>query len=272
MSEEKIILKTKTPNTIISIYQDLMNLGIHDGDILLVHSSLSSIGWVCGGAQAVITALLKAAGTNGTLVMPAHSGDWSDPAKWQNPPVPKEWIPIIYENMPPYEPELTPTRGMGRIAELFRTFPNTIRSNHPQVSFCANGKLAKHIVEGHPITPGLGMDSPLGKLYSLNAKVLLLGVGYGSCTSFHLAETLIHNMPKIKMGTAISGEESWKWFEDYDYNADDFKALGKDFEKLGKVKDGNIGSADCKMFKIQDGVNFAQKWLIKNRLGENYMK
>ncbi|AJY74247.1 hypothetical protein VN24_06215 [Paenibacillus beijingensis] len=36
--------------------QDLRRLGIREGDQLLVHSSLSSLGWVFGGPQAVVQA------------------------------------------------------------------------------------------------------------------------------------------------------------------------------------------------------------------------
>jgi aminoglycoside 3-N-acetyltransferase len=82
VTEEEIISSTQEPNTINTINQDLMKLGINNGDILLVHSSLSSLGWVCGGAQTVITALMNALGIDGTLVMPSHSGDWSDFAEW----------------------------------------------------------------------------------------------------------------------------------------------------------------------------------------------
>lgn len=268
MSEENVISKTKDPVTISTISQDLMSLGIQHGDILLVHSSLSSIGWVCGGAQSVILALLDALGNDGALVMPAHSGDWSDPAEWGNPSVPKEWIQTIYENMPAFNPDITPTRGMGCIAELFRTFPGTIRSNHPQVSFCANGKHAKDIVENHVLTPQFGMNSPLGKLYNLGAKVLLLGVGYGNCTSFHLAETMVNGMPKKRMGTAMieNGERVWKWFDDYIYDSDDFEAVGLNFEENHMIQKGSVGNAKCKLFNIKDGVDYARSWLSNNRL------
>ena len=271
MSEGDIISKTKEPNTVNSIYQDLMKLGINNSYILLVHSSLSSLGWVCGGAQSVIIAILNAVGDEGTLVMPAHSGDWSDPAEWGNPPVPSEWIQTIYDNMPAYEPGITPTRGMGCIAELFRTFPDTIRSNHPQLSFCANGRLAMHITGNHPLTPQLGMDSPLGKLYDLKAKVLLLGVGYDSCTSFHLAESLIKEMPVKRMGTAIldNGERIWKWFDDFEYNSDDFESIGKEFEESHTVQKGRVGNAECTLFEMKDGVDFARAWLVKHRFGRS---
>src|SRR3981189_3317470 len=115
MSEKRTIELTINMNSIDSISNDLFKLGVRNGDILLVHTSLSSLGWVCGGAQAVLMALKQAVGNSGTLVMPAHSGGISDPAEWSNPPVPKEWIEKIYESMPAFDVDLSLTRGMGRI-------------------------------------------------------------------------------------------------------------------------------------------------------------
>ena len=86
MSESSIVLQTKEPITINSLYQDLVKLGVNRGDILLVHSSLSSLGWVCGGAQSVITAIMDVLGNEGTLIMPSHSGDWTNPEEWENDP------------------------------------------------------------------------------------------------------------------------------------------------------------------------------------------
>ncbi|SDN03143.1 Aminoglycoside 3-N-acetyltransferase [Paenibacillus sp. yr247] len=155
--------------------------------------------------------------------MPSHSGEISDPAEWNNPPVPKEWREKIYESMPSFDIDLTPTRGMGRIAELFRTLPESFRSSHPQVSFSASGKYAKTVIDNHQLSPQFGMNSPLGKLYELNAKVLLLGVSFSSCTSFHLAEALNEKMPTKKFGAAITEDKKrvWKWFDDYAYNSDE---------------------------------------------------
>jgi aminoglycoside 3-N-acetyltransferase len=203
MSESDVIKSTKSPNTTETLFCDLVKLGLKINDIVLVHSSLSSIGWVCGEETAVAEALLQAVGKDGTVCMPAHSGENSDPAEWENPPVPKEWNDIIYNSMPAFRPAVTPTRSIGRIAEFFRKYPNTLRSDHPQVSFCANGRYAKEITEKHVLTPQFGMDSPLGRLYELNAKVLLLGVGYGSCTCFHMGEALNSTMKRKRMGAAI---------------------------------------------------------------------
>lgn len=268
MGEQKVIEITHNINTVNTMCDELLNLGVKDGDILLVHSSLSSMGWVCGGAQAVIMALQQVISTDGTLVMPSHSGANSDPAEWENPPVPKAWIQHIYENMPAFDINLTPTRGMGQIAELFRSLPEVFRSNHPQVSFAAWGKFANDIINNHQLTPQLGMGTPLGKMYNLNAKVLLLGVGYGSCTCFHLAEALNDKMPIKRMGAAIieNNERVWKWFEDFDYNSDeDFEKIGKAFEEANNVIIGKVGNAQCKLFDMKSGVDFAKKWIERNR-------
>lgn len=267
MKEFDVVHTTDEPITVSSLLFDLRALGIQTGDTVLVHSSLSSIGWVCGGPQAVVQALLAAVGEEGTIIMPAQSSDWSDPAEWGHPAVPTEWIDIIYREMPAFDPAVTPTRGMGRIAELFRTIPGTIRSNHPQVSFCANGKHAADLMADHPLTPQFGSESPLGKMYELQAKVLLLGVDYSSCTSFHLAETMLSNMPTKRMGTAMieNGERMWKWFTDYVYDAEDFNALGQQYELEFSVTQGKIGQADCKLLEMQHVILYATQWLQQRR-------
>ncbi|WP_442601425.1 aminoglycoside N(3)-acetyltransferase [Paenibacillus sp. KN14-4R] len=267
MTEKNIIKQTSWPVTKTGMVQDLYNLGVQENDHLIVHSSLSSLGWVCGGPQAVVQALLDAVGEDGTLIMPAQSADWSDPALWQNPPVPEEWLGVIYREMPAFDRAVTPTRGMGRIAEMFRTYPGTVRSQHPQVSFCANGNNADHIVSSHPLTPQFGMDSPLGKLYDLNTKVILLGVGYDSCTSFHLAEATLENMPTKKMGTAMfeNGERVWKWFTDFCYDNEDFPIIGAQFEQDSVVQKGKVGHADCVLFDMKAAVDYASEWLKLHR-------
>src|SRR4051794_37544605 len=77
MSEKEIIDRTPTPSTVTSIVSDLGKMGLREGDTVLVHSSLSRIGWVAGGPQAVVQSLLQTVRSEGTLAMPAHSGDWS---------------------------------------------------------------------------------------------------------------------------------------------------------------------------------------------------
>jgi len=91
MSEADVVARTPSPRTRRSLAEDLVRLGVAPGDLLLLHSSLSSLGWVAGGAQAAVLALLDALGPRGTLVVPAQSGDNSDPSDWSRPPVPQDW-------------------------------------------------------------------------------------------------------------------------------------------------------------------------------------
>ena len=83
MREGQVVRKTETPATIESLQADFRLLGIKTGMVLLVHSSLSALGWVCGGPVAVIIALQEVLGETGTLVMPTHSTDLSDPSQWE---------------------------------------------------------------------------------------------------------------------------------------------------------------------------------------------
>ena len=267
MRERQAIDAAEAPRTRQTLADDLRRLGVQAGERLLVHSSLSSLGWVCGGPVAVIQALQDVLTSDGTLVMPAHSGDLSDPAYWQHPPVPEAWWPMIRESMPAYDPALTPTRGMGRIAELFRTWPGVLRSDHPDDSFAAWGCQAAFVTAGQSLERSLGEASPLARLVDLEARVLLLGVGFDSCTAFHLAEERSGRFDFILQGAPVlaDGRRAWKNFRNIDYQSDDFAACGQAFEESGVVLRGRIGSAESRLFGIRAGVDFAAAWLARHR-------
>jgi len=267
--ELDIIKKTSTPNTIQSLRDDFRTLGIKLGDLLLVHSSLSQLGWTLGGPISVIDALLSIIGKKGTLVMPSFSSGNTDPQEWQYPPVPKTWHSIIRDNMPPFHVDKTPTRGMGIIAETFRKYPDVIRSNHPTSSFCAQGKYARYITENHRLEYDLGERSPLAKIYELNGKILLLGVGHSSNTSIHLAEYQSDYGDKYykKQGSSVMVNEKREWVEWNELNliTDDFEELGGAFEQKVKINHGKVGLAETKFFSQRNLVDFAIVWIRKNR-------
>ncbi len=272
MPEGQVVRKTKTLSTVESLRDDFEALGIEKGMVLLVHSSLSALGWVCGGAVAVIIALQEVLGETGTLVMPTHSTDLSEPSQWKNPPVPESWWQTIRETMPAYDPHLTPTRSMGKIAETFRKQKDVLRSGHPQSSFCACGPQASYIINNHSLAYGMGESSPLARIYDLQGYVLLLGVEHSSNTSIHLAEYRANFPTKriVREGAPISQASSrvWTTFEDIDVDASDFDRIGEDFLRsdAGKVvRQGKIGIADCQLIPQRAIVDFAVDWLAENR-------
>ena len=117
MGERAAVDRVDEPVTVSTMVDDLRELGLRDGDTVLVHSSLSALGWVCGDAQAVVDGLRRTVTESGTVVVPTHTGQYTDPAVWSNPPVPDDWIGTIRDERPPFRPESTPTRSMGAIAE-----------------------------------------------------------------------------------------------------------------------------------------------------------
>lgn len=267
MTERAAVDRTTQPNTVETLGRDLARLGLAGGDTVLVHASLSAIGWVCGGPVALIQALLGVVGQQGTIVMPAHTSDNSDPAGWRNPPVPADWVETIRATLPGFQVDITPSRAMGRIAECFRTCPGVLRSDHPQVSFVAKGRLAQAVTAQHALPPGLGPDSPLGALYRCQAKILLLGVGYSSCTSFHLAEVLSGKVPLVTAGCAMfdHGRRVWRWFEDIDYDSEDFGQIGTDLDASAAVSIGQVGCAPSRLMDLTVAVDFARDWLARHR-------
>ena len=188
MSEGDLISRAATPVTTASLAADLRALGVRAGGVLVVHASLSKIGWVAGGAPAVLHALLDVLGPAGTLVVPAHSNHLSDPSGWGNPPVPEAWWDEIREALPAYRADETPAPWMGALAATVLCRRDAVRSPHPHYSFAAIGPLAHELCGTHPLDWSIGPDTPLGRVSGHDGQVLLLGVGHESNTSLHVAE------------------------------------------------------------------------------------
>ncbi len=268
MTEEQAIKNSSRPVTRTGLAADFRQLGIEAGTTLLVHSSLSSLGWVCGGPVAVIQALLEVITEEGTLVMPAFSEYNSDPADWSNPPVPESWWETIRQEMPVYNPEITPVSGVGVIPEAFRKFPGVRRSAHPCVSFAARGARAAEITADHQLDYSLNEDSPLGAIYELEGQVLLLGVGHDRNTSLHLAEYLAdYPRREEKNGSAVwqKGRRLWAEYREINLDSGDFPEVGHAFEKACDINISPVGHAVARLMHQQQLVDFAVSWFTANR-------
>ncbi|MGH9017693.1 MAG: aminoglycoside N(3)-acetyltransferase [Acidimicrobiales bacterium] len=270
MTEAEVIARSsRGPVTADMLVDDLAHLGLPPGTAVLVHSSLSSLGWVCGGPETVVDALLAALGPGGTLVVPAHTGANSDPASWEAPPVPESWWPVIRSASPAFDPRRSPTREMGAIPDAVLRHPDVCRSAHPQVSFAAVGHHAEEITSGHRIDESFGITSPLGRLYDLEGSVLLLGVGHNNNTSLHLAEYLAAWPSKTTKedGAAVADDDGRRWstFTDLTVDETDFPVIGAAFEATGAARRARVGHATAALMAQRPLVDFAIAWMNENR-------
>lgn len=269
MSQQKMIEATPCPNTTSTLTNELRGLGIQPGDTVLVHASMKAIGWTSGGAQAVIQALMETVTKEGTLLFQTHSPTLSDPVEWENPPVPESWHETIRQTMPPYDRDQTPSTYLGVLPELFRKFPDVHRSDHPTFSMAAWGKDAYELTHSHPLHYALSDSSPLGKAYSKDALLLLLGVGYDSNTSFHLSEYRAEQNKEIIRGAPIvlAGERQWATYPDIEFNEDKFQTIGEAFEKKHQVAAAKVGQATSRLFSMKEAVDYAVHWLKEQEEG-----
>ena len=251
------------------ILEALKQVGVTQGQTIMVHTSLSKLGFVCGGAQIVIEALLESVGENGTIMMPTQSWKNLDPATGVHWEEPKEWWQAIRDNWPAYDKDITPTNTMGAVAEMFRKWPNTLRSDHPARSVAANGKYAKYLTESHDISNIFGEGSPIGKLYELDGYVLLIGVGYDKNTSIHLADVRAEypgkHLSEESSAIMLNGERVWKSYQTLYVDGEDFEELGEAFEKERTVTKVPLGNSELIFMKQRELVDFAVDWIEKNR-------
>jgi aminoglycoside 3-N-acetyltransferase len=249
---------------------DLRALGVQSGQTLLVHASLRQIGWVEGGASTVVAALIDVLGSGGTLVAGAGTPENSVTSRTFREGIegltPAQVVGYR-SRMPAFDRMTTPT-SVGAVAEALRTTDGAERSDHPQSSFAAVGRDASKLMAGHRVTCHLGEDSPLGKLYERNASILLLGVGYQSCTAFHLAEYRYKERPPLQTYSCVvntKGKRSWLTYQDVVLDDGEFEIIGKSLEDEETVAIGAVGKAQSRLLPLRCVVDFATEWLRAHR-------
>lgn len=152
----------------------------------MVHSALSKIGNVEGGADAVIDSFFDAVGEEGTVLMPA----FADAETVMSAAERGEQVDLRVQA------SLT-----GKITDVFRMRPGTRRSSHPFSSVAASGRAASHIVSGHALDPRIAHESsPMGRLLHLDGKVVGVGIGVAPLSFYHVIEDTWDEFPHHPYG------------------------------------------------------------------------
>jgi aminoglycoside 3-N-acetyltransferase len=201
--------------------------------VLLVHTAFSRVRPIDGGPLGLIEALEEAVGPTGTLVMPSMSDD----------------------DDVPFDPETTPCRSMGVVADSFWRRSGVLRSNSPH-AFAARGRQADRITAPHPVELPHGLDSPVGRVYELDGQVLLLGVGHDANTTVHLAENeagMRYFRPKH--ATIVeSGRIVRRDYSELDHCCERFALLDHWLDAERKQRRGVVGHGNARLMRARDVV------------------
>ncbi len=243
-----------------SLLNDIRKIGVKKGDILLVHSSMKAIGEVEGGADTVLDALTDAVG-DGMLILPTHT--------WKQ----------MSNEYPVYDPENEPA-CIGILPNLFRKREGVMRSLHPTHSVAAcstNRKLLEAYVSGEEkFTTPCPRQGCYGKLYDLNAKVLMLGVGLNRYTYLHgveewfgIEERLEQEVLALQIKLA-DGELlpifMHKHFKPNNISVSEYYIkMEKPFETAGALTKGRIGDADSMLLSARQTADITTEYLRKDR-------
>jgi aminoglycoside 3-N-acetyltransferase len=225
------------------IADDIRALGVGDGELLLVHSSLKSLGHVIGGAEAAARALIDAVSPAGTV-----------------------FVPTFNFGKFPWDPKTTDS-VVGAITNAFWRRPEAHRSLQCTHAVAGIGPRAAEIIAGHEKTHPFAVDSPLGKLWKLNAWVLLVGCGHNSSSMIHVAEEaedapFIH---RTRMQTILKPDGSSEQVEVRRPGfSNGFFKIDQPLRAGGKIIDGKVGLADAMLIRAADIVETARQMLRKD--------
>ncbi|MGE0813098.1 MAG: aminoglycoside N(3)-acetyltransferase [Vicinamibacterales bacterium] len=249
---------------------DLRRLGVRDGEVLMVHASLRAVGPVAGGAAGLIAALDDAVGPEGTLLMVLGARDeWS----WVNDH-PEDLREDFLADAEPFDALVTPAQeDVGVLAEVFRTAPGTVVSDHPEGRFGARGRLAAALTAEVPWNDYYGPGSPLERLVDAGGRVLRLGADENTVTLMHYAEYLAHvpDKRRVRRHRRVAGPAGpeirvVECLDDslgiVDWHGEDYFALIlRDYLASHDVPRGIVGAADSALLDARDLVTCAARWM-----------
>lgn len=263
------------------LVEDLAALGLTGGDIVMFHTRMSAIGYVAGGPQSIIDALVEVVGDRGTLMVTCG---WNDAPPYGFTDWPQAWQDAVRAEHPAYDPELSEAdHDVGRLPEALRRRPGAVRSRHPDASFAALGAAAPALMADHPWDHPHGPGSPLAKLVALGGRVLLLGAPLDTLTLLHHAEALAvapgKRFVEYEQPVRLDGRRVWQRFRDidsehgaFDYSLvvsagqDPFAAVVEDMLAAGVGRRGHVGAATSYLFEAAEVVRFGVAWL-EEKLG-----
>src|SRR4051794_21093586 len=254
---------------------DLRALGLRPGAIAMVHTRMSALGWVVGGAETVVRALLDALGAEGTLMAYASWAEHVyDPGSW-----PAEHRAAYLAEPPVFDPATAEVdRGYGRIPERIRTWPGTLHSGHPEGGVVAVGARAAWLTEQHPADDAYGARSPFARLVAADGQVLLLGAPLDTLTVLHHAEGVARVRGKRRRTFRVAtpdGERSYTDidtehgafpFETLGLGEDAFAAIGRSALAAGIATTRRRGEAGCPLFPARGVTALRVDW-IEPRFG-----
>jgi len=223
--------------------------GVRTGDVLIVQSSLKSLGRVEGGPRAVVAALQAAVGEEGTILMPVFTA-----------PQPNGIFRLLD----------TPSRT-GLVTETFRTSPGVLRSRHPTHSVAAWGRRAAELTAGHDRTSGLGVGSPFHKAAEAGGAVLMIGCTLTSCSLIHVAEATIR-VPYLGRvfysgyGRTLTlvdelGNRTDVPPRDVPTDSAGFTVVQEELDRRGLLGRCRLGAAECLKFRGADALAVAVELL-----------
>ncbi|GAA4932838.1 aminoglycoside N-acetyltransferase AAC(3)-VIII [Streptomyces coeruleoprunus] len=281
MDEKELLERAGGPVTRGRLVRDLKELGVAHGDIVMIHTSLSALGYVVGGTRTVIDALTEAVGDDGTLM--AYCG-WNDAPPYDLADWPEPWREAARAEWPAYDPLLSEAdHNNGRVPEALRHWPGAVRSRHPDASFVAVGPAAHRLMDDHPWDHPHGPDTPLARLTEAGGRVLLLGAPLDALTLLHHAEALAEAPDKryveYEQPITVEGRRVWRRFRDVDTSTEafdygrvvpegvwPFTVIAEDMLAAGFGRVGLVGAARCHLFEARDVVRFGVTW-IETKLG-----